>query len=94
MEVFPSGKGSRRVSLSSARWSDYKGWRVEPVEVSKSVVAKTRVPVSKIPCNIVTESEACPLFRWFARWWREAARGGGEASANVSDKNLSLVAAV
>lgn len=64
------------------------------MEVSKSVVAKTRVPVSKIPCNIVTESEACPLFRWFARWWREAARGGGEASANVSDKNLSLVAAV
>lgn len=68
--------------------------RLQKVGVSKSVVAETRVSVSKIPCNIVTESEACPLFRWFARWWREAARGGGEASANVSDKNLSLVAAV
>lgn len=38
-------------------------------------VAKTRVPVSKIPCNIVTESEACPLFRFVSfRSWREAAR--------------------
>lgn len=94
MEVFPSGKGSRRVSLSSARWSDYKRLARRTGGGVEIGGRQARVPVSKIPCNIVTESEACPLFRWFARWWREAARGGGEASANVSDKNLSLVAAV
>lgn len=93
-KFFPLEKGAGEFLYPRPDGAITKGWRVEPVEVSKSVVAKTRVPVSKIPCNIVTESEACPLFRWFARWWREAARGGGEASANVSDKNLSLVAAV
>lgn len=40
-----------------------KGWRVEAVEVSKSVVAKTRVPVSKIPCNGIRSVSSLSLVR-------------------------------